>query len=43
MGKGGNFCRYRDDEDIGALRVLYKEPKDDDKDVCDNDDDDGNW
>ena len=43
-GKGGHRCRYRDDDNIEALRGLYEEPKDDDDDVrCDNDDDNGDW
>ena len=43
MGKGGHPCRYRDDNDIEALRGLYEEPNDEDNSGRDNDDNDGDW
>ena len=46
-GKGGNCCRYRDDDEIEDIHGLYEEPKDNDDKVCDNDDDndgdDSDW
>ena len=43
MGKVGHRHRYRDNDDIYALRGLYEEPKDDDDDDRDNDNYYGGW
>ena len=43
-GKGEHCRRHRnDDDDIKALRGLYKEPKDDDNDWREDDDKDQDW
>ena len=41
--KGGNFRRYRDDDEIEALHGLYKEPKDDNDDGCGDEKNGSNW
>ena len=41
--KGGHCRRYRYNDNIEALHVLYEEPKDDDDDGCDDDNNDIDW
>ena len=41
--KGGHYFRYRDNDDIEALRSLYKEPKYCDEGGHYNDDNGSNW
>ena len=41
--KGGHSCRYRDDDYIKSLHGLYKEPKENDNNGCDNDDYNRDW
>ena len=41
--KGGHCLRYRDNDEIEALHGLYNQPKDNYKDVGDDEDKYGNW
>ena len=41
--KLGHCCRYRDDDEVKDLHILYEEPEDDNGDGCDDDEDNVDW